>query len=254
MSHIKLVLTDMDGTIVMPGKHEVSEKVREAVIACENKGIKVVPVTGRPYEMAKGAMEVLGFDGFCVLDGGATIRKVTTGEMVWSKWLDPEVLKVIVPKLLPFAKEIIDYFPSQIELDPGKADVDAIDEAAPYVFAPILNEDADAVEEALKGIPGIVVHIMPEWNGRSDLTGVQVNHIEADKYHGVAALLHILNIQKEHVLGIGDSNNDLPLFKNAGIKVAMGNATEKLKVDADHVVGSVQDDGFVEAMEKFVLA
>jgi hydroxymethylpyrimidine pyrophosphatase-like HAD family hydrolase len=84
---IKLVLTDMDGTIVLPARHEVSIAVRQAVIAAEKAGVAVVPVTGRPYEMAVNVMNVLGFDGLCVVDGGATIREVTTGKAVWSEWI-----------------------------------------------------------------------------------------------------------------------------------------------------------------------
>jgi HAD superfamily hydrolase (TIGR01484 family) len=243
----------MDGTIVMPGKHEVSERVREAVIACENQGVEVVPVTGRPYEMAKSAMEVLGFDDLCVLDGGATIRKVTTGEMVWSKWLGPATLKEVVRAVLPYAREIIDYFPTQVELDPAQVDVEAIDEAAPYVFTAILNEDTEAALAALAHIPGIAVYSNPGYESSPILSGLQVTHVEADKYHGVAALLGLLNVTKDQVLGIGDSNNDLPLFKNAGLKVAMGNATETLKNQADHIVASVEKDGFAEAVERFVL-
>jgi HAD superfamily hydrolase (TIGR01484 family) len=253
MSTIKLVLTDLDGTVVLPGRNEVSEKVREAVIACESKGVSVVPVTGRPYEMAKSAMEVLGFDDFCVLDGGASIRKVVSGDLVWSRWLEIEVLKDIVTAILPFAVEVIDYFPTQIELKPSEVDIEAILEPAPYVFAALRNEDAEAVEAALAGIDGIVAHIMPFWMGRPELSGVQVTHIEADKYHGVAELLSIVGVSKEHVLGIGDSNNDLPLFRNAGLKIAMGNATERLKAEADNIVGTVEEDGFADAMERFVL-
>lgn len=47
--------------------------------------------------------------------------------------------------------------------------------------------------------------------------------------------------------------SNLPLFENAALKVAMGNATELLKAQADHVVGTAAEDGFAEAMERFVL-
>src|SRR6266705_931324 len=114
MSQIKLLLTDIYCTLVVAGLHEVSEHVREAVIAAENKGVAVVPVTGRPYELAEGVLNVLGFDGLCVLDGGASIRNITTGELVWSKWLEPDVLKQIVRIIAPQCV-LIDYDEAQIE-------------------------------------------------------------------------------------------------------------------------------------------
>jgi hydroxymethylpyrimidine pyrophosphatase-like HAD family hydrolase len=57
----------------------------------------------------------------------------------------------------------------------------------------------------------------------------------------------------EQTLAIGDGTNDLPLFKSAFVKVAMGNATEELKAAADFVVGTLEEDGFAEAMEKYIL-
>jgi HAD superfamily hydrolase (TIGR01484 family) len=250
---IKLILTDMDGTIVLPAQHEVSIAVREAVIAAEKAGVAVVPVTGRPFEMAQGVMNVLGFDGLCVVDGGATIREVTSGRIVWSEWLQPDTLKPVVKALLPYSEFFIDYFPEQKELDVGLADPDAITEAAPYVFTGVKNENIEAAEAALADIPGIVVHTNPSFEGRSEYASVQVTHRAADKYHGVQNLLRLNGVSKEHVMAIGDGNNDLPLFESASLKIAVGNATEKLKATADYVVADVTEDGFAEAVAQFVL-
>lgn len=252
MHDITLVLTDMDGTIVQEDRHEVSEKVRESIVAAEKKGIKVIPVTGRPYEMAKNVMTILGFDGLAVLDGGATIRKVTSGEIVWSKWLDAATLKQVVGTVLPYTKNFIDYFPGFVEIEPSEADVTAIDWAAPYVFLELSNEDVSTVEALLTAIPEIVTFCHPR-QSRTGLTGMAINHSQADKYHGIEALRTLLGIDRKHTMGIGDSSNDVPLFKNAGLKIAMGNANDKLKAEADYIVGPVDQDGFAEAMERFVL-
>jgi hydroxymethylpyrimidine pyrophosphatase-like HAD family hydrolase len=83
--------------------------------------------------------------------------------------------------------------------------------------------------------------------------GIQVTHIRADKEHAVRELLNLLGIDKKHTLAIGDGNNDIPLFRSARVKVAVGNASELLKAEADYIVGSVTDDGFAEAINKFVI-
>ena len=85
------------------------------------------------------------------------------------------------------------------------------------------------------------------------LTAIQVTHVAATKFHGVEALRKIVGINKEHSMAIGDGNNDLPLFRNAALKIAMGNATDLLKADADYIVGSVDEDGFAQAIDRFVL-
>ena len=253
MSKIKLVLTDIDGTLVPSGKHEVSEQVREAVIAAENAGIKVVPVTGRPYELAVGLMNVLGLDWLCVLDGGATIRRVATGELMWSKWLEPAVLKQIVPIILPHCT-VMDYSPGRDVRTPDQADAAAITESAPYVMGAVHTDSVPGIQAALQHIPDVVAHVSNfDDADPAVLQFVQVTHIAADKQHGVDALMHLLKFSIESVLGIGDGGNDLPLFRSAGLKVAMGNASDELKAAADHIVADVSHDGFAEAIEKFVL-
>ena len=60
-------------------------------------------------------------------------------------------------------------------------------------------------------------------------------------------------LKKEEILTIGDQNNDIELLKAGGIKVAMGNGTPELKECADYITDTVENDGFVKAIEKYVI-
>ena len=51
---------------------------------------------------------------------------------------------------------------------------------------------------------------------------------------------------------VGDSNNDLPMLRYAGMGVAMGNASDRIKEQADYVTDSNDDDGIVKVIEKFM--
>lgn len=250
MPNIKLVLTDMDGTIVSTLKHEASQAVRDAIVAAENQGVTVAAVTARPYELAKSALNVLGIEGLCVIDGGATIINPVTDEIAWKKWLDPKTIQDITTLFI--AKAItVDYFPGHKQVPVAEADIDSVDWEAPYVYGTFAHADAVVVKQQVDVIPGIVSHFI---NLYDDLIiGLQVTHAQADKSHGVTALCDMLSIAKAQTLGIGDGDNDLPLFENAGLKIAMGNATDGLKANADHIVGTLEEDGFAEAMERFVL-
>ena len=256
MSDIQLVLTDFDGTVAELGKHEVSEAVREAVIACENQGVRMVPVTGRYWEMSRSVLELLGFEDLGVFDNGATIQNAKTGDILWSKWLAVEQVRQVVNILLPAAK-LFDYTPQHDlhETDENEADrVALISEAASHIYAFVEIKSLDKILEGLSTVPDISYYTAPPTRpGFDGCIGIQVNHAEADKFHGVNALRDIVSIGKEHTLAIGDGDNDVPLFQNAAVKVAMGNATDLLKQHADHVVSSVDKDGFAEAMHRFVL-
>ena len=54
-------------------------------------------------------------------------------------------------------------------------------------------------------------------------------------------------------MAFGDGGNDASMIKAAGIGVAMGNALESLKKDADYVTSSVDNDGVFEALRHFKL-
>lgn len=254
MSNIKIVLTDLDGTVVLPSQYDVANAVKEKIVELEKNGVPVIPVTGRPYEMAIPVMLALGCDGLCVVDGGASIRNIQTGEIIWSKWLEPLVIIEIVEVLSRYAVQFMEYGPIQNPIEITDVDTSAITQSAPFAFGPIPNDKVKKVEAELANIPGVVAHSNPNWAGNNELTGMQVTHKFADKSHGVKQLLKIMEIPKDYVLAIGDSNNDLPLFKHCELKIAMGNATESLKAEADHVVGAVEDNGFVDAMNRFVLS
>lgn len=255
MKTIEHVLTDVDGTLTYAAQQQVSERVHEAVLAVQKQDIILTPVTGRPFEMASELLRLLGFKGYGVFDGGASVRSTVSGELIWSKWLEPDTLAELAEIIVPHC-EIIDFYPGLKEVTRTEAleDMKHITEPAPYLFA-LMDEGAiQEIIAAVNGVPDVTMHVGP---GRPSVfpgcVDVQITHRYADKFHGVKALREIEHSSIENTLAIGDASNDLPLFLNAGVKVAMGNATDTLKAMADHVVAPVEQDGFAEAMERFVL-
>ena len=57
----------------------------------------------------------------------------------------------------------------------------------------------------------------------------------------------------DDVMAIGDDYNDLEMIRGAGLGIAMGNAVDAVRDAARHVTGSNDDDGVVQALERFVL-
>lgn len=257
---IKLVLTDMDGTLLPPGEHVVSNRNREAIIACEEAGILVVPVTGRPRNFALPALNLLGIEGPGVFDNGATVQDIQSGEILHRKWLEPDVVRHVAAKVFEHA-QVLYYEPGVFE--PGLEEhipadneaerIERVDYDASHIYAQVAEGRIDIVSEGLRSIPDISFYSTPfVWRGENCF-GIQVTHKLADKFHGVEALRHRVNIGREHTMAIGDGENDFALFANAALGVAMGNATERLKARAHHVVADVHQDGFAEALEQLVL-
>ena len=75
----------------------------------------------------------------------------------------------------------------------------------------------------------------------------------ASKGAALRALLRDLGIDPQHVLAIGDGENDVEMIQMVGVGVAVGNAEPHLKAAANHVVATNDADGVAEAVERFVL-
>lgn len=74
-----------------------------------------------------------------------------------------------------------------------------------------------------------------------------------NKMNATDAVLDALGISYDECLAIGDSSTDLEIIKASGIGVAMGNAPDDIKAAADYITGINTEDGFAQAIEKFVL-
>ena len=80
----------------------------------------------------------------------------------------------------------------------------------------------------------------------------EIGSCDAKKSAGVEFLANEWGIKKEEILTIGDQDNDIELLKSGGVPVAMGNASEELKKYACYITDTVENDGFVKAVEKYV--
>ena len=88
---------------------------------------------------------------------------------------------------------------------------------------------------------------------RSQTYYLDVTARGADKGRGATALARALGVPLEQTAVIGDGWNDVPMFKVAGLSIAVDNASDEVKKAADHVTASNADDGVAKAIDRFVL-
>ena len=82
---------------------------------------------------------------------------------------------------------------------------------------------------------------------------LDVTHPQANKGGVVLALSEQLGIPVAEIATIGDSENDVTMFKAGGYAIAMGNADAETQAEADVVVADCDSEGFAEAVEKHIL-
>jgi Cof subfamily protein (haloacid dehalogenase superfamily) len=82
---------------------------------------------------------------------------------------------------------------------------------------------------------------------------VEILPAEASKGAGLRWLLAQMDVAPEQALAIGDGENDIEMLEMVGVGVAMGNAHPRVKAIAGHMVGTNEESGVAQALERFVL-
>ena len=82
---------------------------------------------------------------------------------------------------------------------------------------------------------------------------LDVTHADGNKGMVILMLSKMLNVPTEQIATIGDMPTDVLMFRNSGVSIAMGNATDEVKAQATHVTKSNAEDGFAYAIDHFIL-
>lgn len=248
----KVLIFDLDGTAVELREDALpSSRVVKAVAAAKQI-MKVSVATGRPITNCREILNELNLVAPCVISGGSQIIDPKTEQILWEKKLSKEQVSAVVrackdtPCKLLFGDELLG---DDVPMDPNKKQVS---KAESVVYIMELDEkEIPSLIGKLNILQEITAHPMPSWKeGKRD---IHVTHKLATKQHALEVLLDIMHVEKEDVVSVGDSGNDIPLFRVSGYKVAMGNATDELKKEADLVVASIDEDGLAQFIETRLL-
>ena len=210
-------------------------------------------VSGRCLDWLTEIFEVLDLTDPCIINGGSQIIDPKTQQIIWERPIDKEnvleILKIINRDKIPFvvSDNGTEYEnPSQSEFqNPLAIKLSYFDS----------KKKSDQCLEILARIDGISAHKTFSWNkDRNYKMDIYITHQEATKHHATQKLAKILGIDVDEMIGVGDARNDAPLLNICGLKIAMGNADDKLKRIAHYIAPSVDDDGVAHVVEKFILS
>ncbi len=241
----KALMIDCDGTLV---QHEElalpSQRVSEAVHKASKK-LHVGLATSRGLKEARHIAQHLDLTGPSILNGGALIYDFQTEKVLWEK----PIPKTVAQKI---ADIFIQYHSPDFLRNPAKYVEYVYSNTVYNMYCPAQPEEiARKILKAIEKIPEVSVTYVPSWTkGKFD---VLVYQASATKQHGIFEVAKLLNLNPKDFIVIGDGYNDFPLLEAAGLAVAMGNASEELKAIADYVAPTVDEDGVVDVIERFVL-
>lgn len=260
---IKLVATDIDGTILIP-EGEFTSSVKECIRKLCKQGIKVVLVTGRMHAAARRIAQDLGLDTPVVSYQGGLV--VNNGEKLYERYLTEEQTQRILDWAGVNGENIhINLYNDDVlysESDCYEVQRYCNNLHTEYTVKKFSEIKRDKINKLLAidySNPERITRYEKELQDifpdlyivKSTPYFLEFSNPEASKKCAVEFLQNYWGLKKDEILTIGDQNNDIALLQAGGVKVAMGNATEELKAEADYITASVYEDGFVKAMEKF---
>jgi len=260
---IKMVATDIDGTI-LNWDFEFSPEVIECIEKLTKNGIKVVLVTGRMHRAALKLAQKLELETPIVSYQGGLIKE-QSGKTLYEKTMDVNRAKEVIKWAKENNVHINLYMDDVLYVENDNIAVKRYtgERYIPYEVCnfdgleiknvnKILAIDFDDAEK-VTGWVNYLRQKMPElYIVKSTPYFCEISNPEAKKSCAVEFLSNYYGIKKEEILTIGDQNNDIELLKSGGVAVAMGNATDELKKYADFVTDTIDNNGFVKAVEKFV--
>jgi Cof subfamily protein (haloacid dehalogenase superfamily) len=88
---------------------------------------------------------------------------------------------------------------------------------------------------------------------RSEAHFLDVTNPQANKGAVVGVLSKLLDIPTDRIATLGDMPNDVSMFRKSGLSIAMGNASDEVKAQANEVTDTNENDGFAKAVRKFIL-
>ena len=263
---IRLLLSDMDGTL-LGSDHSLSPRTVEAVRALRAAGVFFSLATGRPPRAMREQIEALGVDiPTAAFNGGTLVNPdgsylvthyipreaaVTTLELlsrheeveVWvfadNHWL----LRNPHGSMVPREQHALGYAPTVVE--DFTAYLDRIDKIVGASGNGQLLIDLEAVLQPLVADQALA--------SRSQRSYLDITAMQANKGEALLTLAKYLGVPLAQTAAIGDGGNDPAMFHRAGLAIAMGQAEEVVKRQADVVTGSNSEDGAAQAIEKFIL-
>jgi len=263
---VRLVIADVDGTLVTHEKI-LTQRAIQAVFKMREAGIQFAITSGRPPKGMAMLIEPLKLDEPIAAFNGGVVIQPDLKTVLAQNVLPPDVVKKTVPLILEHNLDVWIYTDTTWFVR---------DVNAPHVareqwtvkFEPVVTDKLETLVDNVAKIVGVSDDLEAVARCEKDVQQacgssvsatrsqpyyLDVTHPKANKGEVVLILSELLKIPPQEIATIGDMPNDVLMFVKSGVSIAMGNASPEVQKSATYVTTSSEDEGFANAMEKFIL-
>lgn len=247
---------DVDGTLLSHSQYAVPLSTRRSLDKLKAKGIKCIIATGRHmYDLHNLPVKNIKFDAYITLNGQLCFDEqgnvISGNPIVGSD--KKRIIQLFNEKSIPIMliekeKMYINFINHHVELA-QKAISTELPDIGEYTDS---EEIYQAIAYIEKEKETVISGQLPDckitrWNDYA----ADIISGTGDKTSGILEYLNLNHIKKEETMAFGDGDNDIEMIKFAHIGVAMGNADNEVKENADFITDSIDHDGIEKALIKF---
>jgi hypothetical protein len=285
---IRLLLADVDGTLV-DSKKRITERACRAIGALREARIGFAVTSGRPPRGMKMIADAIDLTApIAAFNGGTLVRSEDFG-VLDSLTLERSVAERVMARLEEEGLDVwvyagLDWY-LRDPAAPHRAQEERTVQFPPTVVADFqaalqqgvakivgVSDDLELVRHVEKKVQEEFAETMcckqsnpvRQHDSAAPFTGgvaaarsqpyyLDVTHPRANKGSVVETLAKMLNIPASQIATIGDMPNDVLMFQRSGFSVAMGQANDQVKGAATRVTSGLDEEGFANAVERFIL-
>ena len=266
----KLIVSDFDGTLLIT-KYTISQTVKDAINEYVASGGIFAVCTGRMLKSILPRVRELGLKGFVAALQGTVIADIETGEIIKCGGFKNEEAKEICDEFLLNGYNVNAYCGNtlyttipqddkmiKLYLDITKVEAEYITDSPMGEYLTknnIFCQKVGCLVEPKKML-SLYETIKQKLGDKYDVNYSAVVLIEVspkgdDKGEVLRFLSKKYGVPMEKCVAVGDSLNDLSMIKQAGIGVAVANAAQPLKDEADYITVSNDEDAIAKVIQKF---
>lgn len=266
---IKLIALDMDGTLLMSDKSIQQETIRD-IEEASARGITVSYCTGRAVPELSSYINILPVMRYGVCLAGSLIYDFQEKRVINKRKLNANCVRMLID-----SSHRYDAMLQLLTVDQSIVRSDQVRHMSDYnlgeyqeMFEKITTKVPDIADEIRKHDSILKANIhyhttadrqsayeelkhLPVSFVFSEISTLEIMPDKVTKASGLSLLAKCLGIPMNHVMAIGDGNNDRDMLKAAGFSVAMGNAWDDLKAFCDAVTDDNDHNGAGKAIRKY---
>ena len=275
MPDIKIIVLDLDGTLLTSDK-KISPRNYAALEQAAEKGIHIVPSTGRFYDGMPAVVRELPFVRYAITVNGAEIYDAREDRVLHRAEMTPAQAEEVFAFLdtLPVVYDCYQDGWGWMEKSLYDRAGDFIEDPKVLSMVKDLRTPVEGFRELIRsrnrGVQKIQMFFkdmdkraeslpllrqrFPGLNVTSSITNnLELNSLDAHKGVALLKLCDILGVDPAQTMAFGDGLNDITMLQTAALGVAMDNAYPEVKEAANFITDTNDHDGVAKAIEQFCL-